>query len=143
MKENDNKKVVPKKRGRPPGSKTQKGRGHLRIVDIERALEATGGFITYAAKKLNCSYQNIRKRIDSSPRLQQSLIDIHEQSLDLSEHSLLTQIKDGNTTATIFHLKCKGKGRGYVERAQDAELTEEQAAQPVKVVIEVKDASGR
>lgn len=141
MKENDNKKVVTKKRGRPPGAKTQKGRGHLRIVDIERALESTAGFITYAAKKLNCSYQNIRKRIDASPRLQQALIDINERSLDLSEHSLLTQIKDGNTTATIFHLKCKGKNRGYVESNKEDELQEQ--AQPVKVVIEVKDGSKR
>jgi len=136
--ETKNKKVVPKKRGRPPGSKSQKGRGHLRIIDIERALKATGGFITYAAKKLNCSYQNIRKRIDSSPRLQQALIEINESSLDFSEHSLFQQIKDGNTAATLFHLKCKGKDRGYVEK-QQIETKTITEAQPVKVVIEVED----
>lgn len=137
------KKVACKKRGRPPKGTKQKGRGYLTIAQIETALRQTGGFVSYAAKKLDCTHQNVRKRIDASPYLQEVQDSIHEQYLDLTEHSLIKQIKEENLGAIIFYLKCQGKKRGYVERAQDAELTEEQAAQPVKVVIEVKDASGR
>lgn len=133
------KKVAPKKR---PGRKKQKGRGYLTISQIETALRATGGFVSYAAKKLNCTHQNVRKRIDASPYLQQVQDSIHEQYLDLTEHSLIKQIKEENLGAIIFFLKCQGKKRGYVEKPSDAELPEEQA-QPVKVVIEVKDGSKR
>lgn len=34
----------------------------------------------------------------------------------------LTLLKGGNTTATIFYLKTKGKKRGYVER-REVEMT--------------------
>ena len=39
-------------------------------------------------------------------------------SIDLSEASLLRQIQNNNTSATIFYLKTKGKNRGYVERTE-------------------------
>lgn len=45
---------------------------------------------------------------------QEAFYDILEESLDFAENSLLSQIKNGNTTATIFFLKTKGKERGYV-----------------------------
>ena len=38
--------------------------------------------------------------------------------LDFAESELHKQIKDGNTTATIFLLKTKGKSRGYIERQE-------------------------
>ena len=37
------------------------------------------------------------------------------------ESQLHDQIRDGNTTATIFYMKCKMRSRGYVER-QDVNL---------------------
>ena len=37
-------------------------------------------------------------------------------ALDMAESQLHKQILGGNTSATIFYLKTKGKNRGYVER---------------------------
>lgn len=43
-------------------------------------------------------------------------LNIEEFILDIVEESLLNQIKEGNTTATIFYLKTKGISRGYIEK---------------------------
>lgn len=134
--------VKKERRGRPKGSKTKetrkRGRKHITIKQIEIALRQTGGFLTYAAKKLDCTYQNIRQRIDGSPHLIRVLESVHESKLDLSEHKLMQQIKDDNLSAIIFHLKCQGKKRGYVEKYQDQ--TEQQTEpQPVQVIIQVED----
>ena len=130
-----NKEKVPRKKG-----KKQKGRGYLTINQIETALRQTGGFVTYAAKKLNCTHQNIKKRIDGSPYLQDVMDSIHESYLDLTEHSLMKKIKDEDLGAIIFYLKCQGKRRGYVEKPQDIEKGVE-SVQPVSVKIEVVDGS--
>ena len=44
--------------------------------------------------------------------------DIENIALDFAESQLHKQIGDGNSTATIFFLKTKGRGRGYVERQE-------------------------
>jgi hypothetical protein len=46
--------------------------------------------------------------------------DIQEVAVDFAESHLHKLIKDGNPAATIFYLKTKGKGRGYVERQEIA-----------------------
>lgn len=44
-----------------------------------------------------------------------AVIDIQEALIDFSESQLLSLIKSKNVTSVIFHLKTKGKERGYVE----------------------------
>jgi len=44
------------------------------------------------------------------------LDDILETSLDIAEAKLHSKIREGNMTAIIFFLKCKGQARGYIER---------------------------
>lgn len=137
------KQVTLKKKGKSKSNrKGQKGRGYITIQQIETALRQTAGFKTYAAKKLNCTYENIQKRIKTSPYLQEVFESIHEGKLDLSEHKLMQQIKDDNITAILFHLKCQGKARGYVEKVQD-QVSDQSEAQPVKVIIQVEDGSKR
>jgi hypothetical protein len=41
--------------------------------------------------------------------------ELSDVAIDFAESQLHKQIKDGNSTATIFFLKTKGKKRGYVE----------------------------
>ena len=46
--------------------------------------------------------------------------DVENIAIDFAESQLHQQILDGNSTATIFFLKTKGKKRGYVERTEVA-----------------------
>ena len=52
---------------------------------------------------------------ESDSNFEESIQQINEYILDTVEDSLFKQIKDGNTIATIFYLKTKGKKRGYIE----------------------------
>ena len=89
----------------------------LSIKEIDKGLRATGGFTTYAAKKLGVTYQAIHARIKRSPYLQRTLLEIRESYLDLTEHALIQKIKSEDLGAICFFLKCKGKERGYTEKS--------------------------
>jgi len=85
---------------------------------IEQALRNSGGFLSGAAKKLKCDWATVNNYIKRYPKLQEALIEIKESMIDLSESKLIGQINEGNITAIIFHLKCLGKNRGYVEKQE-------------------------
>jgi len=86
--------------------------------EIEQALRDTGGFVTYAAKKLNCHYTTVINYLNKSKRLRDVRKEIEESYMDLGEHALLKKVKDGDLGAICFYLKCKAKRRGYVERQE-------------------------
>jgi predicted transcriptional regulator len=87
------------------------------ITQIEDALEATGGFVSYAAKKLGISQSALSHRIRKSERLQKKREEIQYALLDLTESKLITKIKNEDLGAICFYLKCLGKKRGYIEKA--------------------------
>lgn len=82
---------------------------------IIEALNAANGLKSAAARRLGCSRQGLDKYFRRYPELVQELEQIRESYIDLAESSLLEQIKKENTQATIFLLRCLGKGRGWVE----------------------------
>jgi hypothetical protein len=92
---------------------------HLSVKKVEAALRESKGFVTFAAKKLGCTYQTVYNYIKRHQSLQAVMEAVSEEVLDFSESKLFTQINEGNTTAIIFHLKCKGKKRGYIDRQTD------------------------
>lgn len=62
------------------------------------------------------TFYNWRKNREG---LDEALAEVEESLLDFTESKLLEQIQYGNLTAIIFHLKTKGKNRGYVERTEN------------------------
>ncbi len=82
---------------------------------VINSLIAADGAITIAARRLGTSYRHLKKYIDSNEKLTKVLHGIEERNLDAAESALFAAIREGNVTATIFYLKTKGKGRGYVE----------------------------
>ncbi len=126
------------KRGRPVGSKNKIKRTNkkpckrsnlnelsesqlsTRKKAFISALKSTLGIVTRAAEKSgidrDCHYKWMRE----DAKYKEAVADLDNLVIDFAETSLMNQIKEGNTAATIFILKCRGKKRGYVERDPNA-----------------------
>lgn len=96
----------------------------LTVEEIIKAVNDSNGFLTFAAEKLGCSYQNIWQRAKKNPELKEAIEAIGEHHLDVAEDKLVEAIKHGESWAICFFLKCKGKHRGYVERSEVAGVGE-------------------
>lgn len=82
-------------------------------------LKSSLGVITLACKKANVSRAWHYQRVERNPSFKKVIEEIDESTLDFAETALHNKIKEGDTTATIFFLKTKGKKRGYVERVEN------------------------
>lgn len=87
------------------------------------ALERSLGIVTTACERAGISRQSHYNWMRSDSEYREAVNLIQERTLDFAESSLHKSIREGNVTATIFYLKTKGKGRGYVER-QEIEMAE-------------------
>lgn len=94
------------------------------------ALEKSLGVVTTAAKSIDITRDTHYKWLDSDEEYKTAVNSLTDVALDFAESNLHRRIKEGDTTATIFYLKTKGKRRGYVERQ---ELTG-QEGQPIIVI---------
>jgi hypothetical protein len=82
------------------------------------ALEKSLGIVTSACKSVEISRETHYRWMRDDDEYRAKVEGINDMTLDFAESQLHKQIKDGNSTATIFFLKTKGKGRGYVERQE-------------------------
>jgi hypothetical protein len=82
------------------------------------ALEKSLGVVTTAANIVGITRKTHYDWMQKDPKYAQSVADIENVTLDFAESQLHKQVKSGNTSATIFLLKTKGKKRGYIERQE-------------------------
>jgi hypothetical protein len=82
---------------------------------VLEALKAANGFRAAAAVRLGCSVVTVDNYIKRFPEIRQEIENIRDSYVDLAESSLLEQVKEKNTQATIFLLKCLGKKRGWID----------------------------
>lgn len=80
-----------------------------------KALKASLGNVSAACESVGISRQTHYRWLEEDEDYSVAFENIGEQVLDFAETSLVTQIKEKNTAATIFYLKTKGKKRGYIE----------------------------
>jgi len=104
-----------RKRGLIPKRQESKSRWHT-LEEYEEALRLSCGFKSECARILNVAPASVTSRIDKSEHLQNVLAEISEQALDFSEKQLFSAIADREGWAILFHLRCKGKLRGWQER---------------------------
>lgn len=90
-------------------------RGKKRLLE---SLEKNLGVVTRACKDVGISRRTFYTWRATDPEFAAAVEELQEVCLDFAEAQLLKQIKEQNTTATIFYLKTKGKKRGYVERIE-------------------------
>ena len=82
------------------------------------ALEKTLGIVTTACKVVGVQRGTFYRYYNEDKDFAKAVKEIDNVVLDFAESQLHKQIKDNNTSSTIFYLKTKGKNRGYVERQE-------------------------
>tara|TARA_B110000971_G_scaffold7759_3_gene7516 strand:- start:248 stop:622 length:375 start_codon:yes stop_codon:yes gene_type:complete len=92
--------------------------------NLLEALEQSLGVVTTACKIVGCNRSTFYGHYNRDSKFRADVDELQNMTLDFAESQLHKQIKKGNTTATIFYLKTKGKKRGYIER-REVEMTAE------------------
>jgi hypothetical protein len=82
------------------------------------ALEKSLGIVTTACKKVGINRSTHYDWIKEDEQYRDAVNGIDDIAIDFAESKLHSQIDKGDTTATIFYLKTKGKKRGYIERTE-------------------------
>lgn len=84
-------------------------------------LEALGnnmGIVSSACSAVGVDRSTYYDWVKKDPEFAEAVEAINDRQLDYVESQLLRRIKEGDTTATIFYLKTKGKKRGYSEKLE-------------------------
>jgi len=108
---------------------------HIKKESVLKALESSLGVVTVACKSAGIPRSTYYKWLNEDEEFAKAVKDIENIALDFGESQLHAQMKDGNTSATIFFLKTKGKKRGYIERS---ELDLSSGDEPVKINVNIK-----
>lgn len=122
------------------------------------ALEKHYGIVTYACKDVGISRVSHYNWLDEDPEYKKAVEDIDNVALDHTEsklHQLIEGVyiegksdEDGeklvyqippNVSAVIFHLKTRGKKRGYIEKEAEkpngSENNESTDAETIKAMV--------
>ena len=108
---------------------------HIKKESILKSLEKSLGVVTMACKSADVPRSTYYKWLNEDEEFAKAVKDIENIALDFGESQLHKQIGDGNTSATIFFLKTKGKKRGYIERS---ELDLTSGDEPIKINVNIK-----
>jgi hypothetical protein len=100
---------------------------------IIAVLEKTGGLLKPASTKLNIDRATLYNWINDDIELQKALETIRESMLDMSEGQMYKLIQEGNGDMIKFHLKTRGKTRGYIEKSETDITTNGKSINEIKI----------
>lgn len=99
---------------------------------ILQAIKGSGAIITTIASRLECAWSTAQAYVLKWETTRRAMTDETELVKDLAESTLITSIKQGDTTSAKWYLSKKAKDRGYGDElatqqtdstAEDTELT--------------------
>ncbi|AMV20681.1 helix-turn-helix domain-containing protein [Planctomyces sp. SH-PL14] len=101
--------------------------GHRQFTDEEilDALAACQGLISRAARRLGCTPRAIYYRRAKNPEIDRAILEARSQLIDDAEEGLRHHLEQQAPWAIAFVLKTLGKNRGYVERVETREVSDE------------------
>lgn len=95
----------------------------LTAGDFIAALEATGGLIAPAARRLGVSRQTVYRATQTYPTVKQALDDAREALLDVAEDNIFRAASEGDVPTSKWLLERLGRDRGYVLRVENETLS--------------------
>src|SRR5262245_40109355 len=93
---------------------------------VEQRIRECRGNLAAVARMYGVARQTVWAYVQSRPLLVEAVQDCRETMLDDAENSLHQAVLRGEPWAVCFYLKCQGKGRGYVERTEYRNMSDEQ-----------------
>ena len=106
-----------------------------------KALEKSLGVVTTACKNVDVARSTFYDWYNADEVFKKEVDSIGDIAIAFAESQLHKQIQDGNSTSTIFYLKCKGKRRGYVERTEIVGVEGEPTAFKIEIIDRSKDSN--
>lgn len=104
---------------------------------ILQAIKGSGAIITTIASRLDCAWSTAQAYVLKWEATRRAMADETELVKDIAESTLITSIKQGDTTSAKWYLSKKAKDRGYGD-----ELTSQQAnpeAEDTELTINIID----
>jgi len=83
-----------------------------------KAMENNLCIVTRASNVAKIHRSTHYQWIVDDPEYKKQIDELSEIVHDMVENELFQQIKGGNTTSTIFYMKCKMRSRGYIEKSE-------------------------
>lgn len=93
-------------------------------------LKKAGGIISTACENTGVSRSTYYRWTREDAEFREKSEEVQEMQIDYVESKLMNLINSGDTTATIFYLKTKGKKRGWTEKVQLQPVQQEPQVQP-------------
>ena len=87
-------------------------------------LKAAGGVICVACEATGISRSTYYVWYNQDPEFRERVEEVMEAQIDYVESKLMSLINSGDTTATIFYLKTKGRKRGWSDKVQQPQQPE-------------------
>lgn len=76
------------------------------------------GNVSTACMKCNIARKTYYLWIADDLNFKEKVDEVNEEQLDFSETMLKRNIREGKEASIFFHLKTKGKSRGYIEKLE-------------------------